>query len=287
MSKLKIMRGLPASGKTTRAKEIVKTSGNYVRVNRDDLREMLHVGKWTPNKEKITMNAQLDIVLGLLNDGKNVIVDDTNLRKGDKEKWSAVAKRMNAKFEVEDMQTSLSECLQRDKKREKKVGEHVIWQMAISNGLWQPKKGIVLCDIDGTIANLDHRLHFVTGDKPDWKSFFENVKDDTLIVDVYERILEFCDRGYDIFFVSGRSEVCRTDTINWLKEYDLHLYAHAVFMRGEYDHRPDTDVKRGMLKIFEPVKHKIHCVIDDRPQVIRMWREEGIDVIDVGKGIEF
>ena len=58
-------------------------------------------------------------------------------------------------------------------------------------------------------------------------------------------------------------------------------------MRRGTDKRPDTEVKKQILDTYFPDKSVIHTVIDDRPSVIRMWREQGLKVIDVGEGIEF
>ena len=41
MPELLILVGIPGSGKSTFAKELVKTNNKYVRVNRDDMRQML------------------------------------------------------------------------------------------------------------------------------------------------------------------------------------------------------------------------------------------------------
>lgn len=33
----------------------------------------------------------------------------------------------------------------------------------------------VIVDIDGTVADLSHRIHFIEGEKKDWDSFYNNV----------------------------------------------------------------------------------------------------------------
>ena len=58
-------------------------------------------------------------------------------------------------------------------------------------------------------------------------------------------------------------------------------------MRKSGDKRPDTDVKKEILDKYFKDKIKIFTVIDDRPSVIRMWKENKLDVIDVGDGIDF
>jgi hypothetical protein len=58
-------------------------------------------------------------------------------------------------------------------------------------------------------------------------------------------------------------------------------------MRNEFDHLPDVDFKRGILNKYFVDRSKILKIYDDRPSVIRMWREEGLDVVDVGNGVDF
>ncbi len=78
------------------------------------------------------------------------------------------------------METSIEECIERDSKRDKKVGADVILEVATA-GLWRPdllrtninsEKGICIVDIDGTIADCEHRRHFVTDEVKDYDSFF-------------------------------------------------------------------------------------------------------------------
>jgi predicted kinase len=244
MAKLLMMRGLPASGKTTRALEMMREYGNLVRVNRDQLRPMLHGdAKWTGKKEAVTMTVQRSMVKGLLNDDRSVIVDDTNLRDADRERWSHVARERGAKFEVVDVDTAYEECVDRDSRRGlSRVGQHVVTSMALSSGRF-PYKNIVLCDIDGTLADLRHRLHHIEGGKRDWDSFFAEVAKDGFREDVWEQVVMDADEhDARIIFLSGRSEVARDDTEEWL--WDEVGVMPVVLMRREYDRRPDTEVKR-------------------------------------------
>ncbi len=284
MAKLIMMRGLPASGKTTRARTIMKESGNFIRVNKDDLRAMLHVGDWNGRKEKITKRIQQTAVSNLLASGENVIVDDTNLTARDEKRWSGVASNRKAKFEIIDMDVDMHECIDRDADRENSVGEHVVTEMALRNKLYKPEKGYVLCDIDGTVANLDHRLHYVKGDRPDWKGFFAEMDKDTLIKENLDTLIKLHEEGYEVLMVSGRPDTYRDVTEQWLYSNGVNRHC-AVLMRRGNDCRPDTDVKRDIMNIIG--KENIHCVIDDRPCVVRMWKEEGVEVIDVGNGVEF
>ena len=153
----------------------------------------------------------------------------------------------------------------------------------------------VVCDIDGTIANLEHRLHFINNDDgtvkevKDWKGFFANVEGDKPIESTIEILSDHIAKGRKIIFVSARPESCRYQTEWWLWQHledKLGMeYVHLI-MRGSDDRREDTDVKRDIHRKFL-ASLNVKCIIDDRPQVIRMWREEGYEVTDVGDGVDF
>ncbi len=88
MAKLVMLRGLPASGKSTIAKEMVAGGGNFVRVNRDLLREMLHCSRWSGRNEDTTVQVEKTIAGNALVTGHNVVVDDCNLNPKNKDMWS-------------------------------------------------------------------------------------------------------------------------------------------------------------------------------------------------------
>ncbi len=282
------MQGLPASGKSTRACQLLTEYGNAVRINRDLLRTMLHNDVWSNEKEHITLaSARTLAKMLLITKNVVVIIDDTNLNPGVVTSWENFAKECNARFEIFRMDTSISECLRRDALRAKSVGDHVIVGMALQYGLYPiPKEGFVLCDIDGTLADISHRLHYVQQDPKDWDGFFEACDSDVVRCDVAEMVDYHLLNNVEIIYVSGRPESCRNATEEWLaiEELDEHI---ALFMRRDGDHRPDTIVKEEMLKRYFPDTSCIVEVIDDRPSVIRMWKSHGLKVVDVGNGEEF
>ncbi len=81
MNKLIICRGLPASGKTTWAKEwVMRDPEHRVRINQDDIRLML--GKyWVPAREPIVGAIQQEAVIAAMNFGVDIVIDNTNLNK--------------------------------------------------------------------------------------------------------------------------------------------------------------------------------------------------------------
>ena len=280
-----MLKGLPASGKSTYAKEIVMGGGNWVRANKDLIRTMLHFDKWSGRNEAVTAEQEWWTVKHWLNHGKNVVIDDTNLGQSHLDRWSNLAKECNATFEVKNFDTSLGECLIRDLQRDKKVGSAVIMNMAMQYNLFPDIEDIVVCDIDGTVADCSHRQHHVRGDKKDWKAFFGDMEYDKPRRDIYNQVSELAGKkGAAIIFVSARPETYRGVTERWLGQRGM-MFTHLI-MRGAHDKRPDTEVKQNILDKY--LKHyNIIKVFDDRPSVIRMWKENGLDVEDVGNGEEF
>lgn len=289
--KLIMMRGLPASGKSTRAKEL-QERGGWVRVNRDLLREMLHYGKYTGKNEGAVVAAEKAIAASALYNGLSVIVDDCNLNPKNKAMWSQFATEHAAKFSVVDMCDNalitledVDEFIRRDSLREDSVGADVIMNMALQYFPEAFDEKYVVCDIDGTVANLDHRLKYAKGDTKDWDKFFDRVEYDEPIYATLDMLETFHNQGYNIIFVSARPEKCREGTERWL-EYNLSVPYLTLLMRQDHDKREDSEVKADIHRKYL-ANINIKCIIDDRPRVIRMWRELGYEVIDVGPGVEF
>jgi len=287
MAKLIVLRGLPASGKSTLAKEMMEHDGNIVRVNKDLLREMLYWNKFSGKNEGFIWEVERMIAKHFLDQDRNVIVDDTNLNPNTFGSWFQFAKDNGHKIEHIDIDTDWETCIRRDELRDKQVGRSTIMDMAfMSKQVKGPEKGFVIYDIDGTLADIEHRRHFVQQDKKDWKSFFEGMAYDVPRDDILKQLEQDIKDGYEILLVSGRPDNYRNITENWLKMYNLDIAYTHLFMRKATDKRPDTDVKRDIynkyLKIYNIVK-----VVDDRPSVIRMWRDLGLNVVDVGNQVEF
>lgn len=291
MSKMYIMVGLPACGKSTKAEEIIREIGNTVRINKDLLRTMLHFDKFTGKNENATRDAARALAKMYLGQGINVIIDDTNLNPGTMQSWKDLAKEIGSKVEVVDMTDIQTEvCVLRDTQREKYVGGTVIKNMAIRYSLkgFSPDS-VVLCDIDGTISDTEHRLHYVKvseGQKKDWKGFFSQMHLDPVRQDVHKILVDLYNRGYTIIFISARPDSYRDVTLKWIEEKYLG-FAYTLIMRQAHDKRPDTETKRDMFNMYFPDKSVIHAIFDDRPVIIRLWKEMGLNVIDVGKGEEF
>jgi predicted kinase len=128
MSKLIITRGLPASGKSTWAKQwVLEDPEHRVRINQDDIRLML--GKyWVPSREKLVQEIQFDAIVEALCRKFDAVIDNTNLNKKVLEKFDRLIKTFeDYEIEYKDFfDTPLSVCIERDKNRELQVTEKVI-----------------------------------------------------------------------------------------------------------------------------------------------------------------
>ena len=282
------MRGLPASGKSTKAKGLM-ACGNTVRVNKDLLRTMLHFDKYNYRNEEITRSVSIEVATQALTMGLNVIIDDTNLKPGTVESWKGFLRGFNDlhgtdhKIEYQEcFDITVDECVERDILRDKKVGAHVIQKMALQYLDYMKDEDVVICDLDGTLCDIEHRLHFAKSSPKNWKSFFGSIDGDDLREEIWEKVKSV--KAKQIIFVSARPETYRRETELWLSDNDIYNY--ILIMREAHDKRPDTEVKSD---IYEKYLKKLNIikVFDDRPSVIRMWKEKGLEVEDCGGGVEF
>jgi len=138
-------------------------------------------------------------------------------------------------------------------------------------------KPVYVFDIDGTIANLEHRLHLL----PDWNAFFDACDKDAPI-DHMIRVARALHNDNDIVYVSGRSDRVRDATVEWLKKHSLP--PGRLYMRCAGDHKPDDILKVELLAElrrdgFEPI-----MAFDDRTRVVKAWRAAGIPCAQVVDG---
>jgi len=137
-------------------------------------------------------------------------------------------------------------------------------------------------DIDGTLADCSHRLHFIEGEKKDWDAFFAACDMDTPISDVIEvaRTLGNLGSGASIIYCTGRPERVREKTASWLRSHRLP-FSDQIVMRRDGDHRPDTQAKRELMDKILADGDTIAGVFEDRPSVVRVWREMGLTVFQM------
>jgi hypothetical protein len=133
----------------------------------------------------------------------------------------------------------------------------------------------VLFDVDGTLANIDHRRPVLEEDPHNWKDFFSAMGDDTLnehIADLYRLI--WSSPEHECIIVSGRPEKYRELTEQWLTWNKISF--DRLELRPTGDQREDSIVKKGILDMLVSEGKEIAFVVDDRRSVVDMWRKNGI-----------
>jgi predicted kinase len=277
-------QGLPASGKSSWALErVAKNPGATIRVNRDDIRAMVHGStKWSKAKEKTTKAIRDALIRTGLEAGLVVICDDTNIQPGVIDHLKNIAKAHGAAFEIKDFtDVSVEECIKRDLARDRTVGETVIrvmWNdylkpdMRVSMDESLPR--CVIFDMDGTLALMHNRGPFE----------YEKCGDDLPNPMVVALAQTYHEQGYEIVVCSGREGTaqCRADTKDWLNKHDI-TYS-ALFMREEGDMRKDAIVKREILERDIIPQYFVVLAVDDRRQVVDGWRDAGVECWQVAPG---
>lgn len=292
MATIKFTVGLPGSGKSTWAKEFVKKNKNYVRVSRDDIRRM-RGEYWIPSQESMITDIENAAIIAALRHGKNVIIDATNLSIDrnrnrvrvikdilTKEGLHELVNKLNVSYE-RFMDVSLEVLIKRDLNREHSVGKDVITNMydryVRSNiNLYTPNENLPSCvifDVDGTLALMSERNPY------DW----DRVKEDKVnqpVLDILNGIKDTVDK---IIIFTGRDGCCLDDTVDWLNDNNIHF--DDIYIRREGDTRKDSIVKMEMFNT--QIRHLYNCkfVVDDRDQVVDMWRKDlGLTCFQVNYG---
>lgn len=131
----------------------------------------------------------------------------------------------------------------------------------------------IVFDLDGTLANIDHRAYYVRQDKPDWDKFYSACDKDTPNLWCVEMMHSFMDQGFVILIVSARRDTEKSKTLAWLRYHSVK-YDDLIMLRKGNDNTEDKKLKREWLKSYG--KENILLVVDDRQKVVDMWREEGL-----------
>lgn len=299
-NQLIFLKGLPASGKSTWAKEYIRSHKNAIRVNKDDLRAMCHDQIHTKEREELIKAIQMKIATMAMGRGYDtIIVDNTHLEGTHEWDYKAMIENYNLtggvqwEFVIKEFPTSVDTCVERDEKRGVwRVGEAVIRSMSKRTG-WgvvSPKRDFtevqmdknlpsaIIVDIDGTLAKMEGRSPYD----------YTRVMEDSLHEDVDFVINNFLD-GVEkntgvrpaYIIVSGRKDDCKKETEEWLMSFGIPY--SQLHMRKSNDIRKDSQVKYEIL--FDLAKEfNILAAFDDRNQVVAMWRQAGLRCFQVADG---
>ena len=283
--------GLPGSGKSFWAENFILTAEkeSWYNSNRDNLRfEMFSKYDISPQQEKRVTAEQEARINKSIDEGKSIIISDTNLNLKTQTRFELLAKKRKIQLEHKSfLDIPLETCIKQDLKRSRSVGKDVIMNMHIKYirpNLYKHNANkevmqAVIFDIDGTLAQMNGR------------SPYDYTKVDTDILDESVKMMFdfFHKKGIPIIFCSGRKASCYIETKVWL-EKNLNIKIeqgtpYALFMRMEDDNRADYIVKREIFMEKIDQLYNIIAVFDDRNQVVNMWRDLGLKVFQVEDGL--
>lgn len=166
--------------------------------------------------------------------------------------------------------------------------------------IWSEMGGTLFCDIDGTLADINHRRHYVRSKPKNWGAFNKAMVRDEPMQHIIEAVNRLYDAGWTVVLMSGRGEESRIRTVQWLRQYGVKF--HALYMRREFlldedgepvpakrggfqpDARRDDIVKEELLEEARRDGYDPDIVFDDRNQVVEMWRRLDIPVVQVAEG---
>lgn len=137
------------------------------------------------------------------------------------------------------------------------------------------KEKAIICDIDGTLAFRGDRHQFD----------YSRVGEDTLNEPVANLLKMYFKAGVKLVFVSGRDDSCINQTRSWIMlNVDIPNF-FELMMRKTGDFRKDSVVKKEIYENEIREKYNVIFVLDDRNQVVEMWRKElGLTVFQVAEG---
>ena len=132
----------------------------------------------------------------------------------------------------------------------------------------------IIVDLDGTLADITHRVHHVQSTKKNWKAFYEAIPHDVPNGWCIELILAMKGRGYQILFLTGRDDLHMEKSREWLSRHAIPF--DRLYMRKVGDHRQDDVVKSEIYQREIKNQYEILFVVEDRLKVVEMWRRIGL-----------
>ncbi|UNA02329.1 polynucleotide kinase [Serratia phage SP1] len=288
--------GAPGSGKSTWAEDLTKTNTGFVNLNRDQFRIALFSHdpagrRLTKHQEKMVVKAQVAAATELLNQPhvKGIIISDTNLNPKTTQVWKDFAFTRKAQYIEKHFFVPLTELYKRNLKRGvAAVPRSVIYDMfqkhytRLGEYKYIPVPGTpdaVIYDLDGTLAihngRSPHDLDKLGSDLPN-----------ELVI---KHLLFMQSLGYKIITVSGRESGPKDDptkwfhgTKNWLEHHGVKSDYHIQRKHG--DHRQDWIVKKEIFMNHIAPFYNVKLAVDDRDQVVDMWRTIGVPCWQVNHG---
>lgn len=285
MNKILVLQGVPASGKSTFAKELAENDKSWLIVSRDAIRE----GKgiyWETSHENYVSKVEEFQVRTAVEDGYNVVIDATNLSQETIDKWIDVACDLEVDIDFKLFQISYADALERDKNRKRPVGPAVMTRFfkqyfpdepltknppvlkderfIVTQDETLPK--CVIVDLDGTLALRTNRTYYE----------YDKVDTDIPNTQLLEILHKLEKEGVIINFITGRENKSKSEwkTCRWIANQKIGKY--NLFMRQKGDHRQDDIIKSEIYEKHIKDQYNVIGVFEDRDRVVKMWRDLGL-----------
>ena len=139
----------------------------------------------------------------------------------------------------------------------------------------------IVFDMDGTLCNIEHRLHLIQNKPKDWPAFFRACVDDKPVLNLLALCSQLILAGNAVDIWSGRSDIVRPQTERWLNQHAIGY--RTLRMREDGDYRADDIVKGEWLDAM-PREEWPDVAFDDRQRVVDMWRSRGVLCCQVAPG---
>ena len=290
MSRLLILVGAPGSGKSTFARYFLRTEDNWIRVNRDDFRLMQFGDSlMIPFYEERISKMVEASVLTLLKSDTNVIIDATNTSlRTIQDMIHTYTEYADISFKVFDL--PVDELVKRCDKRYEETGKFISKsvvernvanlkhtlekfdfapiprkvQVATTSYATQDKNlpKAVICDLDGTLSLLNGRDPYNAA----------TCDNDLLNEPVAAALKMAKQQGYQVILLSGREDKFREPTVRFLNKHQIGY--DLLLMRTSNDFRKDNIIKRELFEGEIQGKYFVEFLLDDRNQVVDMWRKD-------------
>ena len=140
---------------------------------------------------------------------------------------------------------------------------------------------LYIFDLDGTIADISHRLHYITGDKKDWDAFNAACVDDKPISQIVSLVHIIQYSGYHVGIWTGRSISTRRHTMRWLEEY--RILPIELQMRPCGDYRPDVELKGEWLDAAIEQCNPPTVIFEDRTKMVEYYRSRNFTCVQVAE----
>lgn len=312
MKKLFLTIGIPAAGKSTYARELVKSMNKPGHQNlcllicRDNIRDMLVGGienyysfpSYKKTLEPMITEIQKQQATSAVSRGFNIVIADTNLNESVVLMWTKFAKVHNLEVVIKNFFEEylatvpadmalikaefdyLKEMIRRDSIRPNSVGADVIRAMfkPLQSKITQHvhEEGLpsaAIFDIDGTLLSMDDKRGPFELDK-----CIHDIARPTVIssLDMHRRA------GDVIIIITSRDVTCREDTIQCLTNNGVQF--DELYMRAEQDDRSDIVLKAEIVDKYINGVYNVGCVYEDRDRLVELYRRKGFDCYQVQEG---